>query len=219
MERCLDMRRLFPILLLIVLAMIIAPCAKADSFTSLEATSGFFSVDGAFSVSGPGFTFTGGLIIFGCGSFYNPGRPIQGCDTGFPNISSGSGTLVVNGVTQPRAIIESIATASQAPMFLSGATQATLMEPATLTGVFAGCLGVFPCGGSSPFEPFSISTGSMEFSVSLTQAPFGGYIVTNQVYTISTAEPGTDLLLLSGVGLLFGLVMRKRIAQVLHPAN
>ncbi len=214
MERCLDMRRLFPILLLIVLAMIFAPCAKADSFTSLEATSGFISVDGVFSVSGPGFTFTGGLIIFGCGSFYNPGRPIQGCDSGFRLISSGSGTLVLNGVTEPRAVIESVPSASQAPMFLSGATQATLTEPASLTGVFVGCLdNFFPCGGSLAGQPFSISTGSMEFSVSLTQAPFGGYIVTNQVYTISTAEPGTDVLLLSGVGLLFGLMMRKPIAN------
>jgi hypothetical protein len=81
-------------------------------------------------------------------------------------------------------------------MFLSGATQATLTEPASLTGVFVGCLGVFPCGGSSPFEAFSIRTGSMEFSVSLDgRLPFGGYIVTSQVYTISTAEPGTGLLL------------------------
>ena len=205
------MRRLFPTLLLIVLAMIFAPCAKADSL-SLEATSGFIEPVGVFSVSGPGFTFTGGLIISACGSFYNPGRPIQGCDTGFQNIVSGDGTLVLNGVTQPRAVIVSVASASQAPMFLSGATQATLTEPAFLTNVFVGCLGVFPCGGSSPFEAFSISTGSMEFSVSLTQAPFGGYIVTNEVYTISTAEPGTDLLLLSGGGLLFGLMMRKRIA-------
>jgi hypothetical protein len=97
------MGRLFPILLLIVLAMIFAPCAKADSL-SLEATSGFIEVDGAFSVSGPGFTFTGDLFFFGCPFFYNPGRPIQGCDSGFQIISSGGGTLVVNEVTQPQSL-------------------------------------------------------------------------------------------------------------------
>jgi hypothetical protein len=102
-------------------------------------------------------------------------------------------------------------------MFLSGATQATLTEPAFLSGVFYGCLGnVPPCGGSTPGEPFTISTdGSMEFSISLTQIPGGGYEVTNEVYTIITPEPGTEVLLLSGVGLLFGLMMRKRIANCL----
>ena len=34
-----------------------------------------------------------------------------------------------------------------------------------------------------------------------------------------TPEPGTDVLLLSGVGLLFGFVMRKRIAQYLQQAT
>jgi PEP-CTERM motif len=216
MERFLDMKRLFPILLLIVLAMILAPCAKADVF--LEATSGFISVStGNFSVSGPGFTFTGFVTLMGCPSFYAPGQPIQGCSTGFPIFSEGNGTLVLNGVTQPAADIDSIATGDQAPMFLSGATQATLTEPAFLSGVFYGCLGnVLPCGGSTPGEPFTISTdGSMEFSISLTQIPGGGYEVTNEVYTSITPEPGTEVLLLSGVGLLFGLMMRKRIANCL----
>jgi hypothetical protein len=102
-------------------------------------------------------------------------------------------------------------------MFLSGATQATLTEPATLGGVFFGCLGnTVPCGLGFPGEPFSISIGSSgntELSVSLTLNSNGDYEVANSVYTIITPEPGTDVLLLSGVGLLFGLMMRKRIAH------
>jgi hypothetical protein len=38
----------------------------------------------------------------------------------------------------------------------------------------------------------------------------GGYIATSQFLSTPTPEPGTEVLLLSGVGLLFGLMMRKR---------
>src|SRR5260370_40450514 len=99
MERCLDMKRLFPILLLIVVAMIFAPCAKADVF--LEATSGFISVNGPFSVSGPGFTFTGGLSICCWQFLISPWQPLQGLDTRLGTPSLGGGTLVLNGVTPP----------------------------------------------------------------------------------------------------------------------
>src|SRR5260370_23896401 len=218
MERCLDMKRLFPILLLIVVAMIFALCAQAE--LCLEATSGFILVNGPFSVSGPGFTFTGGLSICCCQSIIAPGQPIQGCDTGFDTPALGGGTLVLNGVTQPFAVIDSIPVTGQAPMFLSGATQATLTEPATIGDVFLGCLGnTVPCGLGFPGEPFFISNNpNTQLSVSLTLDSNGDYEVTNSVYTIITPEPGTDVFLLSG-GLLFGLMMRKRIAHGLQQAS
>src|SRR5260370_9197345 len=106
MERCLDMKRLFPILLLIVVAMIFAPCAKADVF--LEATSGFISVNGPFSVSGPGFTFTGGLSICCFQTIIPPRPPIQGFGTRFSNPPPGGGHTVLNGVPHPFAILDTI---------------------------------------------------------------------------------------------------------------
>src|SRR5260370_42441109 len=106
MERCLDMKRLFPILLLIVVAMIFAPCAKADVF--LEATSGFISVNGPFSVSGPGFTFTGGLSICCWQSIIAPWQPSQRSDTGFDTPALGGGTVVLNGYRRPIGAMDRI---------------------------------------------------------------------------------------------------------------
>jgi hypothetical protein len=86
----------------------------------------------------------------------------------------------------------------------------TLMEPASFSGGFFSCLDVpEPC---QPSQEASFSLGlNGEFIATLTSDPLvGGYDVTSEVYT--TPEPGTDVLLLSG-GLLFGLMMRKPIAQ------
>jgi hypothetical protein len=72
-----------------------------------------------------------------------------------------------------------------------------------------------PC---QPPQEASFSLGfNGEFIATLTSDPLaGGYDVTSEVYT--TPEPGTDVLLLSG-GLLFGLMMRKRIARGLQQAT
>ena len=95
---------------------------------------------------------------------------------------------------------------AQAPMFLSGATQATLTEPATFNGI-TGCTGLVsipPC----PETGFAFPADVM-LTVSLTLDPTtGNYLVTNEAYTFTTPEPGTFGLVLLGIGLV--LVMRKR---------
>jgi hypothetical protein len=103
---------------------------------------------------------------------------------------------------------------SQADMFLSGATQATLSEPARF-GLPPGCSqGIFP---DCSFTFIGIP-GDVTLTMSLTLDPFsGGYDVTSEVYTFSTPEPGTLGLVLLGIGLV--LVMRKRIALSLPQAT
>jgi hypothetical protein len=203
----------------VIAFLIFAPSARADTY---QVTSGFISIVGSIagsvSLSGPGFTFTGGVTVFSCPVTYAPGQPIQGCDVaGIPDFVLGGGTLVVGGVAKPFVMIDGSLDIIQAPMFLSGATQATLTEPAELGGL-SGCSGNFidKCSPPSQFVEFTFP--SAVFTVSLTQDSFtGGYDVTSEKYTFSTPEPGTWGLVLLGIGLV--LVMRKRIARGLPQAT
>jgi hypothetical protein len=186
------------------------PCAKADT---LSVTSGYIQIIGATgnnaSFSGDGFTATGNVLFLGVpscvGDTYVPGQPFLGC-AGF-QFPFGSMTVSMNGTTQLVSFgANFLVEITQARMFLSGATQATLTEPATIVGL-AGCTAPAffpPCPTTSFAFP-----GPVMLTVSLTLDPTtGNYHVTNEAYTITAPEPGTRILLLMGIGLL--LVMGKR---------
>jgi hypothetical protein len=212
----------------IITFLIFAPFARADSFAGqYTATSGFITTvtfGGPFMFAGNNFTLTGVMELVGpCPTFYAYGQSIQGCDDGQATptfILVGGGTFVLKGVGQRSIFInEGEFFFSQAPLPpLDPTTQqtVTLMEPASFSGGFFSCLDVpEPC---QPSQEASFSLGlNGEFIATLTSDPLaGGYFVTSEVYT--SPEPGTSVLLLAGVG-LFGLVMRKRIAQGLQQAT
>jgi hypothetical protein len=87
-------------IILIVLAVTVAPFVRADSFAGkYTATSGFFTgpFGGPFMLAGNNFTLTGTMELAGpCPSFYSYGQPIQGCDDGQGIfIKDASGTSVL----------------------------------------------------------------------------------------------------------------------------
>jgi hypothetical protein len=212
----------------VIAFLVFVPCARADTYL---VTSGFFQPVGATGFntffSGPGFTATGNLYYPGCQSIIGMGQRIFGClslvdfDRGILTLVTSAGSQLIGFGNFEGNDLGNIAIA-QNPMFLSGATQATLSEPATM-GPFIGC----PSPDSAchelfvgPLTTYFDIVGHVQFSTSLTQDPVPGigYDVTSMTYTITTPEPGTDVLLLSG-GLLFGLMMRKRIAKGLQQAT
>jgi hypothetical protein len=119
-------------------------------------------------------------------------------------------TVSMNGTTELVSFgANFLVEITQAPMFLSGPTQATLTEPATIVGL-AGCTApaFFPPCPDTTF----VFPGDVMLTVSLTLDPTtGNYHVTNEEYTITAPEPGAFGLVLLGIGLV--LVMRKRIAR------
>jgi hypothetical protein len=197
----------------VITLLLFAPCSEADTF---QVTSGYFQPWGGttndFVLSGDGWSATLNVNFFTCVGNFRPGDPIFGC--GDTLYLVGYGILIENGVTQPSIAIDTFVEILQDPIFLSGATQATLTEPVTFGGV-TGCFAVFanPC---QPSERVVFDIGPALYTVSVTKDPFYGYVVSSERYTftgpVSTPEPGSGVLLLSGVG-LFGLMMRKRIAR------
>jgi hypothetical protein len=194
-----------------------APSARADTY---QVTSGYFQPIGGTGnnifLSGDGFTATGNIRIGPENCFpYNflAGQPITGCPH---NFVGGFITIVHNGVEETVGYGYNLQVGtSQADMFLSGATQATLSEPAVF-GSLQGCVneGYFPQCAPTILE----FPGATTLTMSLTQDTFyGGYDVTSEVYTFSAPEPGTFGLVLLGIGLV--LVMRKRIARSLPQAT
>jgi hypothetical protein len=194
----------------IITLLLLAPCARADAYL---ATSGFYQPigdPGSYSIflSGDGFTATG-FIVAGpmCApTIFRPGQAITGCHSDWVR---GFITIIHNGVEEGVAYGSDLMSFfSQADMFLSGATQATLSEPARF-GLPAGCSqGLFPdCTFTYLVVPVD---GTL--TMSLTQdTSSGDYEITSEVYTFSTPESGTLGLVLLGIGSV--LVMRRRIAR------
>jgi hypothetical protein len=196
--------------LLMIAFLTFASSARADIY---QVTSGYFQpIGGAASFSGNGFTATGNILFIGVpscvGNTYVPGHPFLGC-AGF-QFPYGSMTVSTNGTTELASFgANFLVYIAQAPIFLSGATQATLTEPATISGL-AGCTApaFFPPCPETKF----VFPGDVMLTVSLTLDPTtGNYFVTNEVYTFTAPESGTFGLALLGIGLV--LVMRKRIAE------
>ncbi|HKU26172.1 MAG TPA: PEP-CTERM sorting domain-containing protein [Candidatus Sulfotelmatobacter sp.] len=194
----------------IVAFLAFVPCLKADV---LQVTSGFIQTYGEGGattfLAGDGFTATGVVNFTGaCPATVQAGSPITGC-AGFDWIS-GQLTVVKNGVSQQLQFGNDFATTiTQAPLFISNVTQATLSESATISN-FSACPNVvmFPTCPTTTF----VLPQDIFFSISLAQDPSSGnlgvqmYDVKNEIY--SFPEPGTLVLLGSGVGLL-ALIRRK----------
>jgi hypothetical protein len=92
-------------IILIVLAVTVAPFVRADSFAGeYTATPGFITgpLGGPFMLAGNNFTLTGTMELAGpCPSFYSYRQPIHGCDDGQGFcIKDASGTFVLKGVGQ-----------------------------------------------------------------------------------------------------------------------
>jgi hypothetical protein len=208
----------------IIAFLVFVPCAKADRYV---VTSGFVSLSGDGGVitlsgvapSGKAFTATGDILLL-CSNEFPSGGPITPCGdlaaTG-DDLYIGNLTVTVNGASTKYLLgpgDDFPLEFNAAPMFLSGATQATLSEP--IGGVvFLACnFAIEPtCETGPPFGPITsfVTEGSVEYTVNLV-ADSIGYFAPSQSLTITSPEPGTSVLLLAGVG-LFGLVMRKRIAH------
>jgi hypothetical protein len=206
------------------LVVVIVPCARADSF---HVTSGFIQcigpppsgTTGNTSLSGDGFTATGSIQLFGpCLGSVLPGQPDYGINAD-PGAILGVLTPNLNGVSQPTVYFDGFVNIKQAPIFLSGLTQATLTEPVIMFGDLNGCTAPFnDLCGQSPYKnvSFSFAGDVILFTTTLTQNADGGYGVTSAGWTITTPEPSTALLMLIGIG--FVLVMRKGIAKRLPQA-
>jgi hypothetical protein len=199
----------------IFVLLVFVPRANGDSF---QVTSGVFQPFGAtgenLSLSGNGFTATGNINIGpgACWPDYLPGDPIKGC-AGINWVGGGIVTIKHDGVSEQVGYgFDFMIGISQADMFLSGATQATLSEAASF-GTLTGCVDEihFPdCTRISLVFPQDVW-----FTISLVQDPLsGGYNVTSETYAFTTPEPDTGVLLLTGVG-LFGFVTRKHFRKTM----
>jgi hypothetical protein len=196
----------------IIVFLIFTPCARADTYL---VSSGYFQPIGGTGgdnifLSGDGFTATGNISVGAPNCFpynFRAGQAITGCLSQFVG---GVITVVHNGVEeQVQYGFDLMAFVSQADMFLSGATQATLSEPA-LFGLPAGCVDEVHFPNCTPtFLEFPSDT---TLTMSLTQdTVLWGYDVTSEVYTFGTPEPSTFGLVLLGIGSV--LVVRKRVAR------
>jgi hypothetical protein len=199
----------------VIAFLVFVPCAKADS---LQVTSGFFQPYGAtgddLMLSGNGFTLTGNLMLLGpCHGDFPAGDPIIGC-SGFSWVGDLL-TLTQGGVSTPIGFGYDFGfTITQTPIFLSGATQATLSEPATFS-VLQGCLGDTAASyPDCPMISFGFSAPIL-FTTTVTLDPSSGaYDVSSEEYLIAAPEPGTGGLLLIGVGLLAVVtIMRNRMPR------
>jgi hypothetical protein len=211
----------------VIAFLIFVPRAKADTFV---ATSGFVGLSGnlggvitlsGVAPSGAPFTATGGLGLVQCDTEFNAGDPIFPCGNAGRfeyDYYSGVLTVTVNGASSTYVIgpFESYSLPfSGAPMYLSGATQATLSEPSGTEFIACGpqdqpFIACVTGGPPPPSTLFVLAGPPWEYTVNLVADGMGGYIATSQFLSTPTPEPGTEVLLLSGVGLLFGLMMRKR---------
>jgi hypothetical protein len=200
----------------ILAVLALGPAVKADTFT---VTSGYFLPLGSTPVSyfpsgdnlfmyGDGFTAVGNIQFapINCYAVFAPGAPITGCESdffiGLVTVTTSSGVEIP--ITFGYDFLMNI---GQADMQLSGATQATLTEPAQWEG-FTGCINV-AFDPDCPHETLFIP-GPVTLTMDLTQDPStGGYDVTSEKYIISTPEPG--MIVLVGIGLV-GLALRRRFA-------
>ena len=180
----------------IIVLLLAVPFLRADTVQVLQVTTGFLQRTSATALtyntvlSGNDFNATGDIVFpETCPLNYSAGQPITACAGGF---FFGSLLLTMDGTTQAVdfASGDFAIMFTQDPMFLSGATQATLSEPASISPI-KGCIA--NCSGA-PNEDLAefVIDGNVQFNVSLTQdTQLGGYDVTNEEYTISAAEPGT----------------------------
>jgi len=192
----------------IIAFLVLAPSVRADSF---QVISGSIVITGSGSsmLSGDGWTLNLNISLPGaCPQDFLPGNPIEGCGPGSIAVI-GFGTLILHGITQPSIAFDSFIDISQNPLVLSGQSQATLTEPATF-GELVGCFALFfdQCPPAT-FADFSFPPGMLNISV--TKDFSGDYEVTNEVYTFTTPETSSGILLLSGFG-IFALLLRKRFA-------
>jgi hypothetical protein len=211
--------------LLVVIFLVFVPCVKADS---LHVTSGYIQcigptptgATGNTSLSGDGFTATGSILLLGpCLASVLPGQPDYGINA-HPGAILGVLTPILNGFSEPTVHFDGFINIKQAPIFLSGLTQATLTEPVIMFGDLNGCTAPFnDLCGQPPYKNVSFSFGGdvVLFATTLTQNASGGYDVTSAGWTIATPEPSTAVLMLIGIG--FVLVMRKGIAKRLAQAT
>ena len=206
--------------LAIIALLALGPCATADTFVDFVVTSGSISLPAGavtlsgFTLSGDPFTATGSIHVSPCQLDFGPGEAITPCGreaAAGGDLFTGGLLITVDGVVQQIGLgngddFPLLFTA--APLFLSGPTQATLIEPVGV-GLF-GCYPLICVTGPFPGEvgvSFSIP-GPELLTVDLV-GDGSSYSVTSEVVTITAPEPGTILLLGAGfVGL--GMVNRRR---------
>ena len=225
----------------VIAVLLFAPCAKADTLDFIV-TSGVIPIPGGtmdvsgVTSSGDAFTATGNFSILTCPYDFRPGQPITACPSAYFNaLVTVTGVQGIDSVVLGEDFDFGINIAT-APIYLSGPTQATLTEPATVAPLL-GCYGLVsipdPFGGGTELVPcwtqnainVAFVLPSVEWTVNLVAADpstfsppvAGGYTVTSEYLTISAPEAGTRSLTLVGVGLLgLMMVLRKRMARG-HP--
>jgi hypothetical protein len=206
----------------IIAFLVFVPCAKADTFIvtsgAVSLSEGGIITFSGVAPSGDAFTATGEFIDLLCPVEFALGAPITPCrDFGTPggDLYSGNLTVTVNGASTKYLLgpgDDFPLGLSAAPMFLSGATQATLSEPIGGFVLLACNPAIEPtCGTGPPFGPITsfVAQGPVEYTVNLV-ADGTGYFATSQLLTITAPEPGTFGLVLLGIGAM--LVTRRRMA-------
>jgi hypothetical protein len=218
-------------ILWIIAFLVFVPCAKADTLDFIV-TSGVITLPGGpvtllgVTSSGDAFTATGSIMMDTCEATYHSGEAITACPSGGSPIYFNS-VLAITGVDGVESVDlgdgrDFALSITTSPIYLSGATQATLSEPAEISGL-VGCYGDAPAPPNGQLEPcffldvinavFEIP-GPVVWTVNLVGGAEVGYEATSEELTITAPEPRTGSLVMIGLGLL-GLAMatRNRLAR------